>query len=386
MIRRSRVLNLPEAPARIVKVNGSSLGIITFDEDNGYPQRMITLKNACSTAKQCVDLLKDYTIGQGWEQEGFNNAVINEFGLTPDWLLDLLAEDKSLHKGYALHINYNALYQKAEFNYIPFENVRLGYGENEGKLCLCNDWYNTDRLGSWRTRDIHVMHRYNPDPEVIQAEVDEAGGWENYNGQVLWYSEAYRSYPLSTIDPVLESVVSEIESDKTTTNNLKNNFQLKYLWALKGKTEDPEEREEEVRQVQQFMGSEGKPVVVIESTAADGSDIPTLTKIESAVNDKLFAYTDEKVRAKIYRAFRQPAILHSDYMGSNGYNKDQLLHSMEYYTNYTHPIRIHFETLFEKLFDNFHENINPANNYSITPLALIKSAENQNDGNTTTNI
>lgn len=384
---RLRTGELPEAAPRIVKIDGRSLGILTYDVDNGYPQRMDTLINACSTAKQCANLLSDYVFGQGFDDEGgneFYKAIINDKMLTPDKLLRRNADDKSKHRGFAIHVNYNALFQISSVNYIAFETARIGIDEYAGKYGIYSDWYNTDRYGKRVNRsEIKFIHRYNPKPEVIQAEVDECGGWENYLGQVFWHSDDFENYPLSSIDEVIPSVEAEIESDKTTTNNLKNNFQLKAIVVMKGKPLDEDSRTAEINEIHKFIGGDGKQVVVTETEDPDGKDVMEVRTIDSKINDKIFQYTDEKVRAKIYRAFRQPAILHSDYMGTNGFNKDQLADSQEYYTNYTHPTRILFEEVYTDIFSRFHEPINPSGVYSIVPLANLKKEETA-DG--TTNI
>lgn len=384
--RIGKIRNLPEVAPRVIKIDNSSLGIIPYDIDNGYPQRMETIINACSPAKSAVNILTDFTVGQGFVEKSFYDAIINDDGLTPDLLLRLLSGSKSRFRGYAFHVNYNSLYQISSLEFIKFETVRIGFAKNEGKLCIHRNWYDTDTFGSYRRADdVVVIDRFDMRPEIIQAQVDLAGGWESYKGQIYYHSDDYKYYPLSSIDEVLESCIADIESDKTTTNNLKNNFQLKTIWIEKGKFEDDNERLEHTNEVQKFVGPEGNPVVIVESSDPDGKDIPELIEFKSAVNDKLFQYTDEKVRAKIYRAFRQPAILHSDYLGTNGYNEGQLPQSVEYYNNYTQPIRIHFESLFKKIFDNFHETINPIGDYTIQPLANVKTTENK-DAGTTTNI
>lgn len=383
------ISSLPKAAPRIIKIDGSALGIITYDIDNGYPQRMKSLINACSTAKQSCSLLSDYTVGQGFKVPEFYKSIINEDEnkpLTPDLLLRLSSDDKSKFRGHAFHVNYNALYQISSINYVNFEDVRIGAKENAGKLCVHNDWYNDGTFGKYKRKDdITVFHPFNPKPEIIDLQVEEAGGWENYKGQLYYFSEDYNTYPLSSIDEVLESVETEIESDKTTKNNLKNNFQLKAIWKEKGKFEDDIERSEFNEEVRKFLGSDGNPICVVEVEGdGEASNAPEITTIPNSLNDKLFAYSDEKARSKIYRAFRQPAILHSDYMGTNGYNRDQLRDSMEYYTNYTHPNRIYFEELFTRVFDLFHENINPKKDYSIEPLKTLSNESTQTDG--TTNI
>lgn len=370
----SKIFNLPDAAPRLVVIDGDKLGIKSYGEDNGYPQRMQNLYNASGSAKMCANLCASYIIGKGFEDKEFYKAKINDKGLTPDKLIRILAPDKARLRGVALHINYNAAYQKSEINFVPFENCRIGIKDNKGKIGLKKDWYSS-KGGSTKKDDIDFLHRYNPDPLVIEQQVQEVGGWENYKGQILYHSDDYGVYPLSTIDPVLNDVQAEIESSNTRKNNLKNNFQLKTIWVEKGQVQDEDEQQETVEGIRKFIGSDGNQVSVVFSKDPDGKDVPDLKSVQSGINDKLFQYTDQAARLAIYTAFGQPAILHSDYQGTNGYNEGQLPQSMAYYNAYTEPQRIFFEELFTELFENFHENINPSGSYRITPLDTVTNGE-----------
>lgn len=368
----ARIYNLPQYPTRITKIDEKKWGIIAYDSDNGYPQRMQTLINACSTAKSAVSKLASFTIGRGFKDVEFYKAVVNDKRLTNDMLLRRLASDKAAFRGFAIHVNWNALYQVDSVNYVPFENCRIGSEQNDCKILLSDAWFNTDgsrkRLSD---KDIDILDRYNSDPAVIEAEVLEAGGWDNYKGQVLYYSDDFESYPLSSIDPVLESVVAEIESDKTTTNNLTNNFQLKTIWVEKGKFEDKNQEEEYTEEVKKFVGSEGKPVAVVVSTDPDGKDIPELKSFSTSLNDKLFEYTDTKVRQKIYRSFEQDGALHSD-TRTIAFSKDNITSAYTMYNNITQPVRDIFEETFKEIFTKFKENINKTDDYTIIPLDDMK--------------
>ncbi|MDF3076124.1 MAG: hypothetical protein K0S09_13 [Sphingobacteriaceae bacterium] len=384
----SKITNLPQYPSRILKADVKNLGIVAYDVDNGYPQRMVTLVNACSTAKSAINKLSSFTIGRGFKDVDFYKAYINDKRLTCDKLLRRLSADKSMFRGFAIHVNWNALYQVESVNYVPFEYCRVGDEEmNPGKICVSPLWFVVDSVKRKKItpEDIEAIDRYNPDPAVIEEQVNAAGGWDNYKGQVYWHSDDFESYPLSSIDPVVESVIAEIESDKTTTNNLKNNFQLKTIWVEKGKFEDEREREEHTAEIQKFIGSEGNPVAVVESTDPEGNDIPQLMPFTSALNDKLFEYTDTKVRQKIYRSFEQDGALHSD-TRTISFNKDNITSAYTMYNNITQPVRDVFEEVFKEIFTRFKEPINKTDDYTIIPLDDMTAFLNGNTQNAPTNI
>lgn len=372
----SKIQNLPDAAPRIIAEDVSKLGIKNYGEDNGYPQRMLNMYNASGSAKMCANLCASYIIGKGFEDKIFYKAKINEKGLTPDKLIRQHAHDLAKLRGIALHINYNATYQVESVSYVPFEHCRLGIGEHINKIAVSPYWFSSDpKVKKLSESDISFIDKWNPDPKYIEKQVERAGGWENYKGQLLWLSEDFESYPLANIDPVLNDVQAEIDSGITRRNNLRNNFQLKAMWVEKGEKVDEDEQAETVNGVRTFMSPEGNQVSVVFSNDPDGKDVPEIKTFASSINDKLFEYTDSSARLAIYTAFGQPAILHSDYKGTNGYNEGQLPQSMAYYNAYTDPYRILFEEVYTEVFSKFKENINPSGSYKITPLSTVSTTD-----------
>lgn len=377
----SRIHNLPDAAPRLQTFDGAGLGIRNYGIDNGYPQRMLNLYNASPSAKMCAELCATYLIGKGFPDKSFYSAKINDSGLTPDKLLRRIADDKSKFRGFYVQFNYNGLYQKESIHYVPFEKVRIGINEHAGKFAIYDNWYSySGRFGTYKFKsDVKWIHNYNLDPLVIQEQVEEVGGWENYNGQLLFVSDDFDSYPLASIDSVIDDTLAEIESSKTRRNNLANNFQLKGIWVEKGKVEDSREEQEVVEDVKKFMGPEGAGVSIVFSEAEDLSDVPEFKPFTNNLNDKLFQYTDQKATSAIYKVYKQPAVLHSDYFATNGFNADQLPQCMAYYNSVTEPARILFEEVFEEIFLNYKEDINPSKNYTITPLTPIQNGNTINN-------
>lgn len=368
----ARSKNIPNATPRLVSVDVSKYNVKGYGLDNGYPNRMLNLYNASGSAKMCASLCAKYLVGDGFENLDFYSVKINEKGLTPDKLLRRLADDDSKMRGYYVHVNYNAAYQKVSATYLPFEDCRFGVGEKEGMIAVWKHWYKHPEAGKITIdTEPEFIHIYNPDPVVIEAQALEAGGFENYKGQIMWVSKDFSPYPLATIDPVLDDVQAEIESAVTRRGNLRNNFQMKGIWIEKGQKLTERQEQEVVDNIRDFIGPEGNTVQVVFSDDPDGKDVPEFKDFDNKLNDKLFQYTDQSARLAIYTQYGQPAVLHSDYLGASGFNEGQLPQSMDYYNSLTRPDRIHLEEFFRELFSNWHEQINKEDNYKITPLATI---------------
>lgn len=353
---------------RIVIVDMKSFNIKGYDGDNCYPQRMQDFISASPTAKQAVGLYAKYIRGNGFQDKTFYKTVINRLGLTPDKLLRRLSMDYAQMQGLAVHINYNALFQKTEINFVPFEHCRLcdPNSEYSGMIALHPDWSKRNKKTKISLETIDFIDSYNPDPEVILSQVEKAGGWEKYKGQIFWLSAEFESYPLSSIDAVLESVKAEIQSDKTTIQNLRNNFSAKTIYITKGVFETEEERTEFKDGVLgKFMGSDGDGLMLVELETEE--EKPEIISVQSNLNDKLFEYTDSKVLRKIIRHFNQPAILHS--ITDGGYfNQQQLQDAMAYYNLVTTDERLIIEEVFTEICKDFKVELNPSNDYTLIAI------------------
>lgn len=373
--RARHIYSLPQAPPRIIKIDGRNYSIQTYDLDNGYPQRIESIINASPTAKDCVKIFTKYLIGNGCTDTTFYKSKINARGLTPDKLLRMIVKDYGKFYGFAIHVNYNALYRVSSVNYVAFKTTRIGMEPDmNGRIAIHPNWYNTIRLGKYVAKtDIDYIWKFNPDPDEIQRQVDHAGGWDKYNGQIYWYSDNVDDYPLSPYDEVIEPMITEIKSNTTTKNNVENNFQLKVVYIDKGKTEDEDERNERDKVIKNFIGPQGDSVLVFESTstAVDGkaNDVPEIITVDSKLNDALFKYSDDKVRGQIYRAAGQNAILHSD-LTQGRYNQNQLPESQMYYNTLITPDRLIIEEAMSEIFSIFEIPINPSGDYSIIPLPV----------------
>ncbi|WP_207425999.1 hypothetical protein [Pedobacter sp. SYSU D00535] len=358
----SKVTNLPGTEPRIKKVDVKKYSIAGYDVDNAYPQRIMELINASSTAKQAVGIYADFIAGEGFADLNLYKLKVNSRGLTADDLLNRVASDFAPFKGFAIHVNWNAAFEIDSLYYTPFENVRKGIEDYAGRYAVHSDW-----RGKVKKEEIEYVYPFNPDPAVIQAQVDAEGGWDKYNGQLYYFSADYEAYPLASCDAVIEPMKAEIASDKTTTSNLENNFALKNIYVNKGEFQTEEERREFIEGLKAFMGPEGEQVMVAECETTENT--PEVLKIESALNDKLFAYTDDKVLKKIIRHYKQPGILHS--ITDGGYfNQQQLQDAMNYYNGITRKDRILMERVFEELFLLFKEQV--TDDFQIKPLTYNK--------------
>jgi hypothetical protein len=174
------------------------------------------------------------------------------------------------------------------------------------------------------------------------------------------------SYPLASCDAVLESLYAEIQSDLRTTSNLQNNFSAKNIMVHKGKFADEQARDAFESSLSDFVGPEGSDIIVVD--VENDEEVPTLLPITSKADDKMFEYTDTKITGKIIRNYLIPKILLSVTDGSGFFNQEQVRDATMYYNMVTEEERLLLESVFKKLGQGFHQNINPTGNYAIVPI------------------
>lgn len=345
------------------------LGIYSFDEDNLYPQRTMLLGNSSPTAKACLDTYGRFIEGGGFKDIQFYKAVVNLDGQTMDKILRLCRKDFARNRGFVLHFNVAFTGKIVEVYHVPFEHVRfateektLETGYNFG---LYTDW-NKQINTSIKADAIDWLHEFNLRPDVIAQQVDDAGGWDNYKGQILYISSDEGGYPLSSFDSVIENIIAEIQSDIATTNNIEEGFTAKGMLIHKGKFASDEDREEFEDGVEEFIGAEGASVIVVDIEKDE--DAPEFLEIPNTTNDKTFEYTDGKVTGKIIRNYLIPKILLSVTDGGGYFNQEQIRDAVMFYNSVTNVERTVLEEVFSIIGKNFIRPINQTGDYTIIPV------------------
>ncbi|MXN91302.1 hypothetical protein GR160_08680 [Flavobacterium sp. Sd200] len=293
-----------------------STDVYANDTDNAYPERMDRLINNSVTAKSAAAIMVQYLIGRGYGTE-IDSLIINKSkNLKLIDFADDVADDLVKQRGVFIHINWNALYQIADFSVMPYEWCRIGKKDStdySGKIAVSTDWPNPKKS---QTELIDV---YNPRKAVIDAQVQKAGGWEHYKGQILFVNmDTKLIYPLSRIDPVAEDCDSEAQASVYKNKLLRKGFfgnTLVVTRPLVGDGLEPGSRalqqaetEREVFQqaIKDSLGAQNTGgVLCLEMDFAGEKldDAILIKQIESKIDDKLFNYTEASVRENILVAF-----------------------------------------------------------------------------------
>jgi hypothetical protein len=293
-----------------------SADVYSNDVDNAYPERMDRLINNSVTAKSAAAIMVQYLIGKGFGNENDNIVINKEKNLKLIDFADDVADDLVKQRGVFIHINWNALYQISDFSVMPYEWCRIGKmdsNEYAGKVAVCKEWLKPKKC------DIQLIDVFNPRKKVIDVQVEKAGGWEHYKGQVLFVNmDTKLIYPLSRIDSVADDCDSEAQAALYKNRLLRKGFFGNTLVVTrplvgegleagsKALLDAESERERFQQAIKDSLGAQNTGgVLCLEMDFAGEKleDAILINQIESKIDDKLFNYTETSVRENILVAF-----------------------------------------------------------------------------------
>jgi hypothetical protein len=293
-----------------------SADVYSNDVDNAYPERMDRLINNSVTAKSAAAIMVQYLIGKGFGSENDNIVINKEKNLKLIDFADDVADDLVKQRGVFIHINWNALYQISDFSVMPYEWCRIGKmdsNEYAGKVAVCKEWLKPKKC------DIQLIDVFNPRKKVIDVQVEKAGGWEHYKGQVLFVNmDTKLIYPLSRIDSVADDCDSEAQAAVYKNRLLRKGFFGNTLVVTrplvgegleagsKALLDAESERERFQQAIKDSLGAQNTGgVLCLEMDFAGEKleDAILIKQIESKIDDKLFNYTETSVRENILVAF-----------------------------------------------------------------------------------
>ena len=375
------IQKIKKAPQRIDVSYLSTLGIKAYGANNLYPQQAKAILDCSSTGAECCDRYARFIEGEGLVNAIIYDLEVNHYGETTDDILTAVAQDLANYGGFALHVNYDLNCKVCEVQHVPFESCRLQEDDDSGYIAHIvthPDWQGrTTRNGKILrvSRDtIASFDRFNPDPNIVRAQIAASGGIEHYKGQILWVSTAGRDrYPLPKYDRVLTDLSTDEGLSNVKFRNVRCNF-LPSAFVI-SKTSQAMNEDEAARQaveargfaedLAQFQGDETSNVL-ISLTVANDEEKPEIVEFPVKNFDKDFQVTDNSVVERIYSAFEQEPFL-CIRSGKLGFSGTTIHDCYSYYSSLVSKEQRLIERAFSKIFDNWFE---PLANYdcSIEPL------------------
>jgi hypothetical protein len=373
---------LPQIERRILVRPNQTFGILNFDLDNAYPQRMLELVAGSPTAKDCWNKRAKFIAGNGFEQKDLGKQIINQKGLTIAKLLKAIATDKALFTGFGIQVNYNANYKIASVNYVKFEDIRMGdtdCPDTANKFALYNDWGRKTWKNIMRSK-LTFLDKYNPNPEVIKQQVAVAGGWGNYKGQLYYFNPEVDDYPLIEADSVWEDFETEAGIKIFNNREVTTGFLPSTMLFMQSRREEadnskPDNGEQtfsnQPSQLEKDLGAfqgakSAQKIIVIEYE--DENQKPEFQPYAIQNNDKLFETTERSVEARIIKGFSVPKELINAEKTSGLSNGSEKKEAIREFNDNTAADRLEIAETFAEIFSHFYTEINPSVNWNIIPV------------------
>lgn len=334
----------------------TSYKIRAYDTDNGYPQKMLKAINNSPTAKSCIDLYQKFIRGNGLADPQLAISKANKKD-TFSQLHNKLSADKAIFKGFAVHIGYNKLLEPVIYTHVPFEHCRYEVDNEKlptGRIAIHVDW--TKESGrQFKQTDIIYLNSFNPDKAQVWQEIQDAGGFENYKGQIFYAcSEPLGTYPLAYAD----SVCTWMETEDSISNNIFRNARFNFLPSgiltvkkrqqYNSQNEEVDVEDGAFETAQSFQGDENALKMLVVEVESD-EEKPDFTPFPVQNLDKMFEFSTKTAEEKIAKFFQIPPELRGVDTGS-GFSPDRIVNAYDYYNSITESERTEMEEWYAQLF------------------------------------
>ena len=382
------IAKIKKAPQRIDVSYLSTLEIKSYGANNLYPQQAKAILDSSSTGAQCADRYARFIEGEGLENKALYDLVLNRNGETTDDILSAICQDLANYGGFALHVNYNVACEICEVQFVPFENCRLSECDDAGYIGYIvthPDWTGKGTRNGKTLKvnkdTITTFDRFNPNPDIVRAQIIASGGIEYYKGQIMWVSMAGRDrYPL----PKYDRVLTDLSTDEGLANIKFRNARCNFLPSAfvvskmsQALTEEDEAKQEVMSKgfaesLEQFQGDETSNVL-ISMTIANEEEKPEIIEFPTKNFDKEFSVTDASVVERIYCAFEQEPFL-CVRLGKVGFSGTLIHDCYTYYSSLVTKEQRFIERALNRIFDHWFEPL-PSTDTRIIPLTYNDTLE-----------
>ena len=305
MIGYKRIQLIVERALKLSANTGDK--IITYGDGNLYPQEIANLIYASKTASAAVEKMTENIICEGFKNEEFRDMT-NDNGLNMDDILENTANDLARFKGWAWIVQYGLReggYVPIGVYNVPFEYVRAEKSENylkDPKIYKWRVFNNWDRQTVKATQVMQNSTVYNTyDPKNAPSEIQDCGGLENYNGQLLYVNLCTtRPYPISTFHSVRNEMDAENKNGRYVSRTLGRGFHMCSI-VTHGEFETDQEQQDFTDTLTEMMGSEnaGSVLTVRNNNIEQKDKFITVDQLGSPIDRELYKAYVEPLRKDI---------------------------------------------------------------------------------------
>ena len=374
-------LDFSVVPDRVPIYRSAAMGIYLYGADNNYPRKIIQSSKRCSSLVAVKNAQFKFVAGNGFpgatamDVKNGTAIVVNRDGKTLYDMLIFAAKQKT-DINWAIHVNYNALGEAAEFNFIEYDFVRRKIPLPTDKFpmhIITNIWHlENDYTNYGYAAKIMEFNRwmkdkkenisfislecfdYNPDPLVVREQIELSGGIDNYPGQLFYAKRTNDIYQEAEYDSLSDKFQFLAECDLASLSNVQNGYAgsgvLKYFSSSDGK----KEIDAIVKKAKNLKGASntGRFITIPILPNADGN-MPTNVFESTEIQNKDKLYTEQKKEAKegIQEIYATPnSILGNDSEGN--FATQNMQDAFDFYNSVTDILRTELEIELTTLIKN----------------------------------
>lgn len=344
---------------RLAPYIDQTYGVQNYDGDNLYPQRADEVRNRSYTTKIAVEKTADFIYGKGFEDPLLANLVINSGRQTWNKVLSFLSKDKAPFTGFALHFKYNPFtYKITEINFTEFKYCRFGIPDSDGNVCDIKyhiNWEQDPNKTLDHTFEPEAYPVFDPDPEVVRSQIDQYG-WQNYPGQILYWTPKPGVYPLCAFDPAFDDAQAQSEIGVFQVSGLQNGFKAQTIFKYPGSFPDDESKRKFKDRIAEFQGSSANgSIMVIEDPDFTAKNV--VESIQMQNTDKMHEFTSKNVKNAIRETMGVPAAILGQLPETGMFNQEQIIDSYNYFNEVTGKSRDEISEVVKEIMEHWHQPV-----------------------------
>ena len=350
---------------------------------------MERLINGSVTAKSSAGMLSRFLIGDGFQDEALNKVEVGrdryERPITAYKLLRQIAHSISYYAGFYVRAQFDANINVTKLVHEDFRYCRFGKKDTQdysGLIVVYNNW-DKAKGNKIEKRDLLRVHVWNMNESVIKSQVDKAGGFSKYNGQIFFsFVDEYYLYPLSPIDPVYYDADTENQISKFKNGELRRGFFLTLL-IHHTKFETTKDADDFKAKLLTFQGGGHQSSFMVlpgdfdeKGELIKGQNIK-IEEIPQNVDDKLFDNYEKSVINNIRKAYNAIPQILVDYEDSKlgTTSGEALFQASAFYNQMTKELRRFISESFVEMFSKWKDEELRGQEWIIEPAILGTKSE-----------
>ena len=184
--------------------------IMSWGTGNDYPQKLMEIVAASASGRRAVMTRGKFVSGTGFPEQTRNTIASVSKNETFADLVAGIQRDYCLFDGFAIHVNFNLLFEPVEWSFVPLETLRLGLPDENN--CITSIYQHPDwgkrntAIRSFQISDAVKYDLYTGDIDEFYAAIENADGIENYPGQIFLFSNSGKNCTLSRLLTPLQQI------------------------------------------------------------------------------------------------------------------------------------------------------------------------------------